>query len=100
MDERQRVSRKQEKETAQKFGAIQHAGSGSGFRSHDMHTERLLIENKTVLQGNRQITLKADDLKRLTYAALIQGRIPILHVRLAGEDYVLLTEADFEEHLL
>lgn len=95
MDERRRVSGRQERETARTLGAKQHAGSGSGHRRNDMHTKDHLVECKTVLEGKRQITLKADDLKHLSYNAAIQSRIPVLHVRLDGKNWVLLPEEDF-----
>lgn len=95
MDERRRVSKNHERSAAKKLKAKQHAGSGSGARKHDMHTQDHLIENKTVLEGNRQITIKADDLKSLSYHAALQGRIAVLHVRLAGKNWVLITEDDF-----
>jgi hypothetical protein len=63
---------------------------------HDSHTDGALIENKTVLRGNRQITLKADDLKSLSYHAALQDRRPELHIRLDGKNWVLITEDDHE----
>jgi Holliday junction resolvase len=94
-DERKKVSEDQERSIARKTGAKQHAGSGSGSRRLDMHTEDSLIECKTVLRGNKQITLKVDDLRLLSYHAAIQDRTPILHVRLDNKDWVLLPEADY-----
>lgn len=93
--DRQKVSRAQERSAAAAFGAKQHRGSGSGSKRLDMHTDDALVECKTVLEGNRQITLKADDLKLLSYHAALQDRTPILHIRLDGRDWVLLPEADY-----
>ena len=95
MDDRRRVSRKQERDASKKLGAKQHAGSGSGAKKHDMHTKGHLIECKTVLEGKRQITIKADDLKSLCYHAALQDRMPVLHVRMGGKDWVLVPEDDF-----
>lgn len=94
-DDRWRVSRAQERSAAKAFGATQHKGSGSGAKRLDMHTDEALVECKTVLQGNRQITIKADDLRLLRYHAALQDRTPILHVRLDGHDWVLLPEEDY-----
>lgn len=93
-DERRRCSEKQERTTAQAFGAKQHAGSGSGARKHDMHTEDSLIECKTVLKGNKQITIKLDDLRSLKYHAAIQDRDPMLHIEIGGERWLLVREDD------
>jgi len=94
-DERKKVSGAQERAAARKFGAKQHSGSGSGSRRLDMHTEDSLIECKTVLKGNKQITVKADDLKLLSYHAAVQDRMPIMHIRLDGKDWVLMLEGDY-----
>ena len=48
MDPRRRVSKDQERSVARRYGAKQHAGSGSGSKKHDMHTDESLIECKTV----------------------------------------------------
>lgn len=96
-DDRLRTSRKDERGTAKRLGARQHAGSGSGSKKHDMHTTKALIENKTVLKGNKQITLKATDLKSLYYQAATQGRMPVLHISLDNRDWVLITETDYLE---
>lgn len=95
MDERHRVSRRHERETARKLGARQHAGSGSGSRSNDMHTKHFLIENKTVLSGKTQITLKLSDLNQLGYNAAIQGLFPALHFRIGGKNFLLISEETF-----
>jgi Holliday junction resolvase len=97
VDERQRVSRKQETQVSNRFSARRHAGSGSGHRKHDMHTEETLIECKTVLSGNRQITIHEDDLKSLKYNAAIQDRSPMMHIRIAKENWVLIPETRFYE---
>jgi Holliday junction resolvase len=96
-DPRYVVSAAQEKSAAKALGAKQHAGSGSGHRMHDMHTADELIECKTVLTGNRQITIKADDLKSLSYQAAVADREPVLHVRLDGKDWVLVSESYYLE---
>ena len=97
MDERRRVSSLQERQIAKKLGAKQHAGSGSGTRRNDMHTKSTLDECKTHLKGNRQVTLKADTVTELFKEAAIQDRIPVLHIRLAGRDLVVLDLSDYLE---
>lgn len=97
MDERRRVSQRHERDVSRRSGSRLHAGSGSGSKKHDMHNRSELIENKTVLIGNRQITLKADDLKSLSYQADLQGREPVMHIRLAGRNWVLQAEEDYYE---
>lgn len=99
MDERRRVSREQEKGLAKRTGATLHAGSGSGARKHDMHTDGELIECKTVLKGNRQIVIKIDDWKSLRYHAAVQDRRPVLHVELGKYRLVLIPEEDHAESL-
>jgi Holliday junction resolvase len=96
-DERKRVSEAQERSIARKSGAKQHSGSGSGSRRLDMHTDDTLIECKTVLTGNKQITIKSEDLRLLSYHAAIQDRSPVMHVRVDGKDWVLIPEGDYLE---
>jgi hypothetical protein len=65
-----------------------------------MHTEGSLIECKTVLPGKRQITIKEDDLKALSYRAAIQDRRPELHVELGSnppQRWILLPEGEYKE---
>jgi Holliday junction resolvase len=95
MDERRRVSRTQERHAAARLGARLHSGSGSGSKRHDMHNEDALIECKTVVTGNRQITLKAADLKSLLYHAAIQGKDAVLHITLDGQSWVLIPEDEY-----
>lgn len=93
-DVRRKVADSQERKAAKKFGAKQHRNSGSGAKRLDMHTDDDLIECKTVLEGNTQITIKRDDLRLLMYHAAIQDRNPVMHIRLAGMNWVLRLEDD------
>lgn len=97
MDERRRVSMSQERSAARALGARQHRGSGSGNKRLDMHTTDDLIECKTVLRGNKSITLKATDLRLLSQQAALQDLNPVMHVRLDGRDWVLIPEGDYVE---
>jgi Holliday junction resolvase len=95
-DPRRKVSEAQERRAAERFGARRHAGSGSGAKRNDMHTETATIECKTVLRGNKQITIQADYLRSLMYNAALTGTIPFLYITIDGRDWVMLPEADYE----
>jgi hypothetical protein len=103
MDARRKVSQAQEKGVAQRYGARQHAGSGSGSKPQDMHTATHLIECKTVLPetviGKKQITIKISDWEQLRYNAATQDRSPVLHVELGKHRLVIIPEADHAESL-
>ena len=62
-----------------------------------MHTDDELIECKTVLKGNKQITIKLTDLRKLKYTAATQGKKPILHIEIDNEVWVLEQEIDYLE---
>jgi hypothetical protein len=100
-DPRRKVSVKQERDVARRNGAKQHRGSGSGRRSNDMHTEITLVECKTVLDGNTQITIKASDLRSLAHRAALIDRTPELHIRLKAaaprRDWTLIPSEDLDE---
>ncbi len=91
-DERKKVSEKQERGLAKRTGAKLHSGSGSGKRRNDMHTDTQLIECKTVLAGNKQITIKAADLRSLKYNAAIQSLEPVMHIEIDGMRWLLVEE--------
>lgn len=92
-----RASQKQERGLAKRAGAKLHSGSGSGHTRNDMHTDSELIECKTVLEGNKQITLKASYMKEFAFNALIQDKSPVLHIELDGHRYVVIPEVDYLE---
>lgn len=96
-DDRRRVSEKQERGAARRLGARRHSGSGSGSKRLDMHTDNELVECKTVLEGNTQITLKAEALRLLTYHAALQDREPVMHVQLDRKCWVLIPEEYYLE---
>lgn len=73
-------------------------GSGAGWaRKGDGRTAHELVEYKTVLKGNTQITLKAADLKKITTEALVEGRNALLGFAVGGRNYVVQTEDQYEE---
>jgi hypothetical protein len=62
-----------------------------------MHSADELIECKTVLAGNKQITIKASYIRSFLKEAAMQDRRPVLSVEVDGLHLVLLTEADYVE---
>jgi hypothetical protein len=55
-----------------------------------------LVELKDT-SGTRQITLKDVDLKGLARNADVQGQRPVLGFHLAGVDYVVLRDPDYQD---
>jgi hypothetical protein len=91
-----RLSDKQERRTAEQFGGTVNPGSGSGWRRpQDVRADGLLIEDKRT--GKRSITIKADDWEQLRRNALSTGRTPLMEIELAGVDYVMVRQVDWEE---
>lgn len=101
-----RLSRQQEKRNAEALGGRRHAYSGSrpdsdgdGHVGDDIRSmDYILLESKRT-NGNRQITIKRDDLEKLAQEALRQGREPIMNFELSGKDYLIL-ERDYLVGLL
>jgi hypothetical protein len=110
LDPRRRVSGRQEKDSLKRYNAQGHAGSGSGWmRRNDGHTTEyenravdsgFLFEFKTVIGGQKQITVKKSDLEQVEKEAVLQGRTPVLQVEIAGRRYVILTDEDFQEKFI
>lgn len=101
MDERRRASQRQEKAGARRHGGRLQAGSGCGrLQKGDVRTDDALLEYKTVIGGQRQITLRLADLRQVEHDAVVSGRIPVLGVQMGGRDYVVLTAEDWEESRL
>lgn len=103
-------SQKQERRTAQAFGAKQHAGSGNKpLRKNDSHTSLLHIENKrndvqsrkteaSKQRAVKQITIKGADLIDVEQQAALSGsKIPVLGFELAGRDYCVVLQSDLVE---
>lgn len=85
---------KQEKDTAKRHGGTRNAGSGNHWtRKGDVRTPKKLIEAKWT--GNRQITLKADDLEKIYVEALSEGREPVMIITVGGRNWVLQSEDDY-----
>jgi hypothetical protein len=62
-----------------------------------MHTATELIECKTVLEGNKQITIKDDYMNRIIFAALSADKEPVLHIQLGKHRLVLISEDYYSE---
>ena len=82
---------------SKRLGAQLHKGSGSGAKEHDMHTSGELIECKTVLTGNKSITLNAAYLEGFLKKAWRQDRTPLLSIELAGRRWIMQLEDDYIE---
>ena len=97
MDEHQRKSRAQEKRIAKRRGEKLHSGSGSGrFMRNDMHGERYWTECKRT-DNKKYIRLDVKEIEALIDRAARRGLIAKLEIEINGCEYVLLTNADFEE---
>lgn len=102
MDERIRDSRRQERRVARRVGGTTNAGSGSGWkRTNDVRsgapTDKVLWEMKRT--GKTQITIKATDLEQVRKTALLEDRMPVMHIEVGGRGYVIVGEDDFIERL-
>lgn len=92
----QKESKKHEARLAKKFGGQRNAGSGSFWsRKGDVRSQELLIEHKWT--GKASFTVKAAVLEKIVNEAILESRMPVLGVSLNSNNYVLLTEDDFEE---
>lgn len=97
--ESQKKSIKQEKRTAEAYRGSRNAMSGAGWvRKADVRTEDFMIENKLKMDPDaKSYSVKAVDMRDLTKRALLEGRIPLMQIDLAGHRYVVLREDDFLE---
>ena len=90
-----RRSREQEKRIAKRHDGQLSSGSGNGWlRKNDVRTDGILWEMKRT--DRKSITLKDTDLEELRKNALLEGRMPAMHVEIGKRRYVVLTENDFE----
>ena len=89
-------SQKHEARLAKKFGGQRTAASGAFWsRKGDVRSTELLIEHKWT--GKSSFTLKAAVLEKIVKEAILETRMPVLGISLNNNNYVLLTEDDFEE---
>jgi hypothetical protein len=93
LDERILRSREQERRIARKVGGTQNAGSGNGRRKNDVRQKKVLWEMKRT--DAKSITIKYTDLRDLRKNAMLEGRLPVMHIELGNRRYVVIEEADF-----
>ena len=89
---------KEERRLARRRGGTVNSGSGSGWiRRNDVREPRILWEQKTT--ANRQFTIKEDVWEDIRQHALLDGKIPALHITLGAKKrrLVLIEEGDFDE---
>ena len=74
----QKKSDAQEKRTAKAYNGSRTPMSGAGWKvKADVRTEHFMIENKTKMSPTaKSYSIKSADLRELTIAATLQGRIP------------------------
>jgi len=95
---RLKKSRKQEKQTAERYKGSRNAGSGAGWlRKNDVRTNSLLIENKFT-NNVKQYSIKVKDMSELRKQALMENRIPVLQVEIGGIHFITMYEDDFMEY--
>lgn len=93
----QKKSDAQEKRTAKNYNGSRTPMSGAGWKvKADVRTEHFMIENKTKMSpAAKSYSIKSADLRELTIAATLQGRMPLFQFDLGGHNYVVLNEGDF-----
>jgi hypothetical protein len=92
----QKESQKHEARLAKKFDGQRSAASGAFWsRKGDVRSQDLLIEHKWT--GKASFTVKAAVLEKIVNEAIVESRMPILGISLNNNNYILLTEDDFEE---
>lgn len=89
----QKLSDKQEKDTAKAFGGKVQPGSGSGWlHRQDVKADGYLIEDKRT--GNKSISIKTSDWEQLRKEAILSDRVPIMEIELGGRKYAMLLRDD------
>ena len=86
---------KQESRLAALISGTRNAGSGNGWvRKSDVRNKDWLIESKQT--AARSIRVKLDDLHANAHYADLEGRTPAFCLEIAGENFVVLREQDWE----
>ena len=94
--EGQKQSQKHEKRLAQVFdGRVVPASGAFWSAKGDVRAEGLLIEHKWT--GKKSKTLQSTELKKIMLEAFMDGRLAVFGIHLDGENYVILSETDFQE---
>lgn len=94
----QKLSRKQEKDTAQRYGGQLNPGSGNGtHRKNDVRTDSTSIECKITTKDSYRLTLP--DLEKAEFNALLDNRSMVFKITFAGgsqpKSYVVIAEDDY-----
>jgi hypothetical protein len=90
-------SDKQEDRLAKMLGGLVNPGSGSGWRKRqDVRSPGYLWEMKRT-DNIKSISIRVDALEQLRKHALLDDRIPAMHIEIGNRKYVLLHEDDFLE---
>jgi hypothetical protein len=77
------------------IGGTRNAGSGNGWvRKSDVRNREYLIEAKWT--EHRSYRLRLDDLHVVAHHADLEGRTPAICLEIAGENFVVLREQDWE----
>lgn len=91
-------SQRQERDLAHVYAGNAQPGSGAFWsRKGDVRTDDLLIEAKTTSKAS--YSLKAEIWEKIRREALLDGRTPVLALRMGGRDLVVLDQEDFLELL-
>lgn len=91
-----KLSQQQEKRVAKLVGGSLQPGSGSGWkRQNDVRSDGVLWEMKRT--SKKSITIKASDLEHLRKNALLEDRVPVMHIELGDRRWVVIPEDDYLE---
>jgi hypothetical protein len=83
---------------AKDYGGTRNSGSGNGpWRKNDVRTPCYSIECKVT--DKRSFTLKLPELRLAEKYALLDMRIMLWEIRMAGREYVVMTKADFLQEI-
>ena len=91
-----RRSQQQEKRVAKKVGGTTNAGSGSGWRrQNDVREDGVLWEMKRT--DGKSISISLKDWEKLRTNALMEDRMPAMHLEIGRRRLVVLSEDDYME---
>lgn len=92
----QRLSDKQERDSAEAYGGKVQPGSGSGWKHRqDVKSDLFLIEAKRT--GKLSISISKKDWEQLRKEAILLDRVPIMDIELGGRNYAMLLRDDLFE---
>lgn len=92
--EGQKASQHHEKRLADLLDGSRPAASGAFWsRKGDVRTDEFLIEHKYTSKNSISVTRAVLD--KIRSEAILDGRMPVLALHIAGRDYVVLQEDDW-----